>query len=250
MKLAKRLMMRHAGPTGPWSIMTISATVGLDASDADSITLNGATVSQWADKSGNERHATQTVTNRQPVRSNNGIVFTDDSLLLPTAAFPSAGHTIMALMASSTTGNSSVGLININASDDPELRIGVGDNVLDYFNGGYALNSAGAGCTTLGIVSVEHSAGPTASLRKNGHLIAEATRAGELREIATFSLGYYARIPGYRNGTIHELFVFPTNAQSRQQAEGYIAHKWDAILGGSALVTALPSDHPYKTTAP
>ena len=43
-----------------------SLALWLDAEDTASITLNGMTVSQWSDKSGNERHATQPTAASQP----------------------------------------------------------------------------------------------------------------------------------------------------------------------------------------
>jgi hypothetical protein len=45
----------------------------LDAEDAASITLNGSTVSQWNDKSGNARHVSQATAANQPTRTLNGL---------------------------------------------------------------------------------------------------------------------------------------------------------------------------------
>jgi hypothetical protein len=45
----------------------------LDAADASTITLNGSTVSQWADKSGNARNATQPTAASQPTYTSNGL---------------------------------------------------------------------------------------------------------------------------------------------------------------------------------
>ena len=45
----------------------------LDAADASTITLNGSTVSQWNDKSGNGRNATQATSANQPVYTTNAI---------------------------------------------------------------------------------------------------------------------------------------------------------------------------------
>lgn len=44
-----------------------------DASDASTITLNSTTVSEWRDKSGNGRHATQATAANQPVYSTNQV---------------------------------------------------------------------------------------------------------------------------------------------------------------------------------
>jgi hypothetical protein len=45
----------------------------LDAADASTITLNGSTVSQWNDKSGNNRHASQATAANQPTYSATGL---------------------------------------------------------------------------------------------------------------------------------------------------------------------------------
>lgn len=49
-----------------WTPTVIQTALWLDANDASTITLNGSTVSQWSDKSGNGRHATQAVAVNQP----------------------------------------------------------------------------------------------------------------------------------------------------------------------------------------
>lgn len=53
-------------------------------------------------------------------------------------------------------------------------------------------------------------------------------------------------------GHIHELMLVfsPLVGTDRQRIEGYLAHKWDSLLGVTTLVDALPSDHPYKSAAP
>jgi hypothetical protein len=55
----------------------------LDADDSSTITLNGSTVSQWDDKSGNDRHATQATAVSQPAYNATGLngkpaLITDD----------------------------------------------------------------------------------------------------------------------------------------------------------------------------
>lgn len=71
-----------------WTPAALGAPLALwlDANDASTITLNGSTVSQWGDKSGNGRDAVQTVAASQPsanVASLNGknvITFSNDFL--------------------------------------------------------------------------------------------------------------------------------------------------------------------------
>lgn len=49
------------------SVLGSSLALWLDADDASTITLNGSTVSQWRDKSGNGMHATQATAANQPI---------------------------------------------------------------------------------------------------------------------------------------------------------------------------------------
>lgn len=53
-------------PKNRWTPAQISSALWLDAADANTVTLNGSTVSQWSDKSGNGRNATQPTAASQP----------------------------------------------------------------------------------------------------------------------------------------------------------------------------------------
>ncbi len=44
--------------------------------------------------------------------------------------------------------------------------------------------------------------------------------------------------------------VNSSDTDERQYLEGYLAWKWDTIIGTTDLVDALPTDHPYKSAAP
>ncbi|MFM5961228.1 MAG: hypothetical protein ACKOQ2_29440, partial [Dolichospermum sp.] len=50
-----------------WTPAQISTALWLDAADASTIILNGSTVSQWRDKSGNGRHVSQATAANQPL---------------------------------------------------------------------------------------------------------------------------------------------------------------------------------------
>jgi hypothetical protein len=52
-----------------WTPEQISTALWLDAADSSTIILNGSTVSQWNDKSGNNRHAVQATASAQPTRT-------------------------------------------------------------------------------------------------------------------------------------------------------------------------------------
>ena len=55
------------------SALNSALALWLDADDAGTITLNGSTVSQWNDKSGNARHVSQATAANQPTRTLNGL---------------------------------------------------------------------------------------------------------------------------------------------------------------------------------
>ena len=70
----------------------------LDGADANSVTLNGSTVSQWNDKSGNGRHATQATAASQPTftanaRNGRSALTFSGSQVMSVASFPVASYT-------------------------------------------------------------------------------------------------------------------------------------------------------------
>jgi hypothetical protein len=54
---------------GLWTPAEISTALWLDAADASTITISTGGISEWRDKSGNSRHATQSNTTRRPTVS-------------------------------------------------------------------------------------------------------------------------------------------------------------------------------------
>ncbi|MFM5941401.1 MAG: hypothetical protein ACKOQR_24645 [Dolichospermum sp.] len=229
-----------------WTPAQISTALWLDAADASTITLNGSTVSQWNDKSGNGRNATQVTASLQPTYANNAVVFTQDGLLVPTSAWPSQtnNHSLAVVMQVTDTSASSAGLVIINSSpvDDPEIRLGVGTEARVYYNGQYAIN-INAGLTTQKISVVEMTPGVKSELFTDGTSIASRTLAGSLSPTNEFALGRYNSFNTTRNGTINEVLVYPSNTINRQLIEGYLAWKW-------GLVANLLLNHPFKFNPP
>jgi len=232
-------------PAVPWTPANITTALWLDASDASTVTTANGAVSEWRDKSGNARHATNATTATQPAHTSGSVVFTSDRLNLPAAAWPTDGYSIIAVMQGSTTGSGGTGLINIQSSpaDDPEVRIADDTAVYDYFNGGYALTTSTSTLSSKGILCIERSAGVKSELFANGSSVTSGTRAGTLSSTSTFTLGFYPTTNAYRNGTIWRLIVYPTSTDNRQRIEGWMAHE-------EGLTGLLPAGHPYKSAAP
>ena len=67
MAMNPKLLRPRASGFNPKSISGLA--VWLDGSDASTLTFNGSSVSQWADKSGNGRNATQATALNQPTTS-------------------------------------------------------------------------------------------------------------------------------------------------------------------------------------
>ena len=68
----------------PFQMGQMNPLLWLDAADADSFTLSGSSVSQWNDKSGNDRHATPTIYN-PPQKDGESVVFAENNGLVLTS---------------------------------------------------------------------------------------------------------------------------------------------------------------------
>jgi hypothetical protein len=235
----------------PWTPAQITTALWLDASDSSTITASAGKVSQWNDKSGNARNATQATSGLQPSFGSGSIAFNSNRLDIPAAAWPTDNYSI-ALVAQgagtgSGAGSSGTGLVNINTSpaDNPELRlITPFYNNYVYFNGGYAIaNGLTSQISSKGILCFALSSGATAEIFCNGTSIASGTRAGALSATSSFTLGYYALTSSYASGTIWRLLVYPTSTTNRQKIEGWMCHQ-------ESLTSLLPADHPYKSVPP
>lgn len=82
MSMSPRLLRPRQSGFNPKSIVGLQ--LWLDGADSSTITLNGSTVSEWRDKSGNNRHAVQATALRQPAVTasarggKSAIAFTND----------------------------------------------------------------------------------------------------------------------------------------------------------------------------
>ena len=105
-----------------------SLALWLDADDFSTITLNGSTVSQWRDKSGNGRHVSQNIASAQPEFAATGLNSkptlrfnspTSGRHLLSSVNFPSMASGVSAIVVAqidtSTNWNGYVGVGAMNA---------------------------------------------------------------------------------------------------------------------------------------
>ena len=253
---------------GAWSPTHLaSIACWLDASDTATIILvSGTNVSEWRDKSGNERHATQATSANQPTYISSGmnslgLVDWDGS---NDAMTISGGTTTLHSALSADNTYSMAWVVKPDTISGQEVLLYVPEDGWKFLveiksDGGlywgditsnYRIYSGGSffGANT----------GSFFTLIKTGSGAGTAHVAGTLNNTFTiqgsglsntpslgsaFILGQY---PGlFYNGKMAEIIIsnYSWDTSERQQVEGYLAHKW-------GLTSSLPNDHPYKSTTP
>jgi hypothetical protein len=244
-----------------WTPAELGASLALwlDAEDTDSITLNGSTVSQWDDKSGNNYHVAQATAANQPAygsRTLNGknvVDFSGGKILFSTAGVFADNPDVMM---------AAVNLYDANlAVDDRALQIGSG------VGGAYAISGGSQGYSSR-YNNGNEVYGPTSlatplmqvGTRPSGGDYAAAQMFINGTESAPTSSTSPTLVPNFNNGfsvgagtsaalgTISSsvdgyigevVLVREITLATRQIVEGYLAWKW-------GLAANLPPDHPYR----
>lgn len=239
-----------------WDPASITTALWLDAADASTITTVSGAVSQWNDKSGNGRNATES-TNRPTLTANalsgkNAVTFdgTNDQLII-SSKFLSAYPVLIAAVVKENNGG--FGGILTTHSDINDSSVALKINSARKFE-----YDPGAGIAVIASTSTGSSWGTVVGVSQanNDHLLtyngatevtssAAATITGEAN--VTY-LGKYRAFDADVNFAafdLAELVVLTANvnAATRQRIEGYLAHKW-------GLTANLPNDHPYRWTPP
>lgn len=254
--LAKRLLTAAASRLdegGLWTPAAITTALWLDAADSSTITLNGSTVSEWRDKSGNNRHATQSTAANQPTKMTNGVQFDGVADRMTLATQPITGTTprTFFVVASPTNLSAPAVFSAVEVTTSPgrlwDICLESGQIAIRVTNN--AIYATTISTTSPGIFGVAWSSGAVFStdVRHNGATI---TRTGGIdatinTTTGTARIGYAEGQTKFFAGTISEMLIIPVflSIADRQRIEGYLAHKW-------GLAASLPSDHPYKTAAP
>jgi hypothetical protein len=250
----------------------------LDASDAGTITTVSGAVSQWNDKSDSGRNASQGTSDLRPTlsaaaqNSLNALSFDGSndfmSLAIALAAASSGSFDVYFIGKPDTTSRNTSytggGIVRRHAANDAAgnwstgirgtgaVTVGhhlvSGDNASGIVFGGSVTSNA----NTLISWSYNTSGGSTSAQRwtiriNAGSPVTESTSATSIGWGAgTGEIGRgFASSSYYYKGLIYEIIITASELSTgdRQKVEGYLAHKW-------GMTANLPSDHPYKTTAP
>ena len=228
----------------------VSLALWLDADDTSTITLNGATVSQWRDKSGNARHANQTVATSQPAynATTKTITFEGSSTKMQLAiAIPGAPYDIATVVKplASTAGYRTLlqvqGLTNTHTliRETGSTRIGTWFNAFRQF-GTYTLDG-----TARAILFARLNSDLTMNASLNGDIVLTSPTApvGAATSSGIWIGNTWADYQPW--GDVNEMILTSgiLSTSDRQKLEGYLAWKW-------GTVASLPSDHPYKNGEP
>lgn len=226
----------------------------LDASDASSLTLNGSTVSEWRDKSGNARHFAQATAASQPGTSTlNGrrvLTSTGSAFMAGNAATLGVARNVGGLTIIAVGGTSAVGftqtILTFTVSDAAVARASLartslsavqqysaGGRRLDADSFAFAGSEANQSAAATVLVGTFDYANSDAFLHKGGVLAGQNTTFhvnGNTADTNSQGVGLFASPDrrGVMNGSIAEVLVWPRvlTTGERQRIERYLGRKW------------------------
>jgi len=256
--------------TEPWTPAEITTELWLDASASDSLFEESHDqvehedgIYQWKDQSGKNRDLSQNNSIVRPVYNATGwgdglaqIEF--DTYNGKTKAhslgrdisadgFPSTGYTIFAAINPRSIDKESW-LTTLNTTEGVEHRFQINNTGLKVRSDGANGGSATAGFTTGEQILQFTLNADNSELRRNGEIVAtdsgsftNKTLTGRLSLSGRNSIDGHA---GMDADLAEYILISGVPSQDiRLKVEGYLAHKW-------SLEGSLPSDHPYKDSAP
>lgn len=215
-----------------------------DAADTSSMTFSGSTVTQWRDKSGNSRNLNQ----------NTGATYSSSSLVFTGSQSYNAANTTNLLRNTAfsifivekvNTGGFLLGDTGA-AGTNGGLHIGyrsLTNATFAFYSNDLEITSiSGSGASRIWSFILPSSANRFTNL--NGSLVATLGNLTQLNSFNTLQVGGVFNGSLY-NGTLYEIvgYTGALTTLQNQQVEGYLAWKWN--LQGN-----LPSNHPYKNSAP
>jgi hypothetical protein len=257
-----------------WTPSDTTTAIWFDASDSSSITKSSNKVSQWNDKSGNTRHATQSTDGYRPtvsaeaVNGLDAIYFdgVDDKLVTSWTATQST-FSFYAVVNPTAKASGHLTILSKNsyyATDvnDFPFRIvmgaaliavavnldGGGDYATDQtFQG--SITGTGAFLTSISsktsgtgaaVIKIHGSSAATA----NGQTLSSNSRAYTIGN-HPYESGGGAGTGGFYNLICELIFIasYENGSQTEKMIEGYLSHKW-------GLQDKLPSNHLYRYRPP
>jgi len=260
-------IVRNTAPLNPSSISNLA--LWLDAADTATITTSSGYVTQWNDKSGNSRHAsnvgTGVVSGGTTLNGRNTINFANGSYLrTPSFTMDTITRTVFVVykftsnsyptdnifygqsffLGNGTPATGTVQFVLIRESTSPYNWYGsLGMQNIGWFPQGGGVYPGAAGPTNQGLMlAIQRSAAQTGIVSYTGSNSAVVAFNGSNPFQATEALRIGVDM---YNSQIAEMIYYNSalTYSQFQQIEGYLAWKW-------GLQGSLPADHPYKAAGP
>lgn len=239
--LSQRQLIANASSWTPAELTGL--VLWLDAADASTITLNGSTVSQWDDKSGNSRHATQATAANQPtytaagLNSRNVVTHSpSDFLIIPDVYFPYQSAFVLYSDTSTTNYTTALGgRYNVNSPYHGDVT------ATKLFSTQYTSPETLNGSNFANGVSIGNGQTTPRPATPTIFSFIATSQFDTNRRLQTIGTDASIRDSRTINGLIAEVVILETAASTadRQKLEGYLAWKW-------GLAENLPPDHPYR----
>lgn len=259
-------MTRFLGsvPAQRWTPAEFASSVlalWLDADDDTTFTLSGSNVSQWNDKSGNARNATQGTDANRPTRQTNVLnggacVRFDGSSDRMTTGHSFNGYTSFAVYAvmKADTDNGSQSMVRQQPDTNPNYFVfpwtqagTVSPRVIVSWDGQTTSTNLTGSLTSACVLGFVRVSGSTNKARRNGTEESSRTaNSSSATPTGNTQLGWSQANNGeFFDGDLHELVIYQGSLSDtdRDRIEGYLAWKW-------GLVSNLPTGHTYKNQAP
>lgn len=244
--LRKLSLIQNTQQSELWNPAQINSLAWFDASDLASITFNGSNVSQWNDKSGNLRHATQSVVNDQPntdiLNGLNVIRFQANLLTFPAINVKSAVFVHDKANGSSFANICMVYGSDLSGNDHTFLRT----NATDY---SISIDGSNYNSGTVTVNGGNNSSGGNINLgltnnQKNSPLIWTVQHTNVVgTNLLARSIAGTNVFTSFINIAEIIFFDYILDTQTRDILVGYLAHKW-------SLVDNLPLNHLFKNNPP
>jgi hypothetical protein len=242
-----------------WTPASITTALWLDASDATTITESGGLVSEWRDKSGLGRHASEANSVNQPALTTAGmngldcLTFTNHQLAAPgvhittnamffavatlSATSPAHGRLLSLRQTGQTYDFNNAGSIL------PFYRYSATTTVQTFFNGAARSSVTVAYDTNMLLECVVNTSSMTTYLNGAAGATGTVTHALNTSDGLLICQSLSPNDENWYGKVAEIVIVEGVDTDTRQYIEGYLAWKW-------GLEANLPSGHPYITAAP
>ena len=228
-----------------WSLglpLTDNLELWLDANDSATITLNGSTVSQWDDKSGNNYHVSQGTASNQPtltsgvLNSKNVLRFDGNDWLDNLVATPVGGSTNRTIfIVANYTGSSIDYLLYLGtAASSPSFGsvFGITQETAVRVSNGNRIWATSVGSDHMILtISLDGTNNTDVSAWQNGTAltISSTLRAQTINTSSRFYVGGpTAAVGNLLEGDIAEVLVYSSalSTSDRESVESYLSNKW------------------------